>query len=93
MGVILIGQVANVFSESVTAMFKPNKLGYTFMADTFSTTGFAAIKWGLRMLTMPEFPLDIDKGAFQQSLATPTLAAELVHPVLVKKNNVLFRFV
>ena len=72
--------------------FKPNKYGYTIMAEGRSTSTILPCKWGLRTLSYPDLPVDTDKGAFGTNLQSLPVALEVAQPVKPKKNNVLFRF-
>ena len=73
--------------------FLPNKHGYTIMGEALSQNPLPASRWGVRILSHPEFPQDSEQGLFQTALTPPPLACELVQPIQPKKYNVLFRFV
>ena len=72
--------------------FKPNKYGYTLMAEGRSSTPIPPCKWGLRTLSYPDLPVDADKGAFSTNLNALPVVLEVMQPVRTRKTNVLFRF-
>ena len=71
--------------------FKPNRYGYTVLAEGRAGTVIPSCKWGLRTLSYPDLPMDSDKGAFNQNLAALPVVLEVTQPVRTKKNNILFR--
>ena len=70
--------------------FLVNKLGYTFLAEAICANPLPRTRWGIRVLSKPEFPVDTEVGAFGL-LNIPKLQCEISMPVVPKKYNVLFR--
>ena len=71
--------------------FEPNTKGYTIMAEAISTAPLPKARYGLRVLSWPEFPMGMESGVLDPLLAPPTIASDVVNSVQCKKYNVLFR--
>ena len=71
--------------------FEPNTKGYTIMAEAISTAPLPKARYGLRVLSWPEFPMGSESGAFDPLLTPPNIACDVASSVQCKKYNVLFR--
>ena len=81
-----------VFFDPLTETFSPNKHGYTIMVESVSEKPIPKVRWGLNVLSKPEFPLANVGDGENAHLNTLKQAAEISAPVVLKKNNILFRY-
>ena len=78
-----------MFSTPRPATLKPNKRGYTIMADAFTSTVLPSSAWGVRALSNPEMPA-ADKGGFSQP-TTAMISREMTGLLSVHRGDVLFK--
>ena len=81
-----------VFFDPLTETFAPNKHGYTIMVESVSEKPIPKVRWGLNVLSKPEFPHARAGDGDNTHLTVLKQAAELGGPVSLKKNNILFRY-
>ena len=62
------------------------------MAEALSSVALPQCRFGLRILSWPEFPLGYESGPFNPHLGPVAMACELIQPIQLKKYNVLFRY-
>ena len=82
-----------VRTEPMTQTFEPNKSGYTIMVESICEKTMPKSRWGINVLSKPEFPVAHAGEGEVGRMDKLALACEVNLPVQPKKYNVLFRCV
>ena len=71
--------------------FHANRLGYTLMVDALSDDIIPRARWGLSILSNPEFPLAHSNDGANAKLDPVAIACTVTLPLTIRKYNVVFR--